>query len=268
MDLAISTEALQFKILAPAAADVPPHFNRRRVDASLHEFLTAAVQSVRALALSECLPKGAGAFPNGRHVQPVDGESWHVLLQNGCGDTLGCARYRPVRGNVDQFGALSSAIGSSPRYGTVLRSALERLVFEADRRNKFYGEAGGWALRPEIRGSTAAVNIALMTFALAEHLGCGMAITTATRMHHSSSILCRIGAQPLAQLPAYYEPQFGSMIEILHFNLPNENPKYAAKLNKLRSAILDAPIVCARETSMPQSLPAPSNLEIPELLVA
>ena len=260
-------EDLQFRILAPTAADVPQHFKHHRVDSSLHGTLVSGIQTVRGLALSECGPSGAHLLPDGRHFQPVDAESWHVLLQNSVGKILGCARYRPLGGGAEQLGASHSALASSNRYGPILRSGIERLIASVRNRGKRYGEAGGWALRREIRGSTAAVNIALMTFALAEHLGSGLAITTATQMHHSSSILCRIGAHRLAELPAYYEPKFGSIIEILHFDLPNQNPRYAAKLNKIRAEILRTPVICAREgvhAAIPQRLRS-FNLPLPEL---
>lgn len=224
---------------------------------------------VRGLALRECGSTQAHLLPDGRHFQSVDAESWHILLQNGEGHTLGCARYRPLRGGADQLGASQSAIATSGRYGPVLKSGIERLIAGVQQREKHYGEAGGWALRREIRGSTAAVNVALMTFALAEHLGSGLAITTATRMHHSSSILCRIGAHRLAELPAYYEPRYGSIIEVLHFDLPNSNPRYAGKLNRLREEILNIPVICAGETST-NHMPALEriNLPMPELFTA
>ena len=192
---------------------------------------------------------GSQVLSDGRHFQQADTESWHVLLQNGDDCILGCARYRPLRGSAEQLGASHSAIARSNRYGPVLKSAIERLVASVRMRNKHYGEAGGWVLRREIRGSTAAVTIALMTFALAEHLGSGGGITTATRMHHSASMLCRIGARRVAELPAYYEPKYGSVIELLHFDLPDVNPRYAAKLDKLRSEILKTPIICAGESA-------------------
>lgn len=252
MNYKVAIEELRFRVLAPAAADVPRHFRKTLINHHLHESLVREAQLVRGLALSECGNVGASLSVDGRLVQAADADSWHVLLQNGEGRTLGCARYRPMEHSAEQLGAHHSAIARSRQYGPMLRSALDRLISSARNRNKCYGEAGGWALRREIRGSTAAVSIALMTFALAEHLGAGLAITTATRMHHSSSILCRIGASRLAELPAYYEPKYASVIEILHFDLPNTNPRYAAKLNKLRAQILNTTVVCSRGGSASQ----------------
>lgn len=243
----ISTDKLHFKILAPALSGVPSRFRQARVDARAHHDLVFGIQVLRGLALRECGHMGSHLLSDGRHFQQADFDSWHVLLMNGDEQILGCARYRLLQGGIDQLGASQSALAQSRQYGPMLRSALERLVASVKMRDKQCGEAGGWALRPEVRGSTAAINIALMTFAVADHLDSGLALTTATRNHHSASILCRIGANRVAELPAYYEPKYGSMIELLHFDSPQINPRYAAKLEKLRSETLSLPIICAAE---------------------
>jgi hypothetical protein len=98
-----------------------------------------------------------------------------------------------------------------------------------------------------VRGTTAAVNIALMTFVLAEHLGGGVGITTATRLYHSASILRRLGGRTLADIPAYYEPKYGSVIEILHFSSDHVDSRYTARLDRLRSQFLQTPVICAAE---------------------
>ncbi len=260
MNQYISTDNLQFRVLAPASSDVPLSFRNQRVDPRTHDDLIFGAQIVRGLALRENGQMGSQLLSDGRHFQQVDSESWHVLLQNGDGCILGCARYRELRGNAEQFGACHSPLARSHRYGPVLKSALERLVTNVRMRNKQYGEAGGWVLRREIRGSTAAINIALMTFALAEHLGSGGGITTATRMHHSAAMLCRIGARRVPELPAYYEPRYGSVIELLHFDLPYINPRYRAKLEKIRAEILLTPVICACASKNDHAdLPAPQN---------
>ena len=98
MNNPISTDNLQFKILAPTSADVPARFRNTEVDSRLHENLIYDTQLLRGMALQECGPMGSQLLPDGRHFQQADAESWHILLQNGDGRTLGCARYRPLRG--------------------------------------------------------------------------------------------------------------------------------------------------------------------------
>jgi hypothetical protein len=114
-----------------------------------------------------------------------------------------------------------------------------------------YGEVGGWALRPEIRGTTAAVTIALLTQALAEQLGSGLVIATATRTNHSAMILKRIGGKGVPGLPAYYEPKYGSIIEIVHSELPHVEPRYASRLERVRAMLAEAPVIMNNDPSAP-----------------
>jgi len=244
-DCASAGDNFQFQLLAPSWGDVPLGHRPARVDDHLHSKLIFDTQVVRGLALQEYGSVGTKLLPDGRHYQQIDRECWHVLLQNSEGSVLGCARYRPIKGGFAQLAASQSPLAYSDRYGAMLKSAIETQIVSAGTRNVHYGEAGAWALRREVRGTTAAVNIALMTFALAEHLGGGMGITTATRLYHSASILRRLGGQRLADLPAYYEPKYGSVIEILHFSSENLGSRYAARLEKLRSQIAHTPVICA-----------------------
>jgi hypothetical protein len=200
----------------------------------------------------ECGSAATHLCADGRHFQEIDVQSWHVLLQNEDGTILGCARYRTLEGDFNDLAANHSALAHSLRYGPQFRSTMYQLMMNARKHNKQCGEAGGWVLRREVRGTTAGLNIALMTFALAEHLNCGLGITTATRMHHSAAMLCRIGAHRVANLPAYYEPMYGSIIELLQFDLPQQNPIYAARLDKFRKMILSTPVIAGMDV-MPYS---------------
>jgi hypothetical protein len=241
----------QFQFLAPSRSQVPPGHSRTHVDERLHSKLIFDTQVVRGLALQEYGTVGTKLLPDGRHYQPIDQECWHVLLQNTAGSVLGCARYRPIKGGFAQLAASQSPLAYSDRYGPMLKSAVENQIVSAGTRNVHYGEAGAWALRREVRGTAAAVNIALMTFVLVEHLGGGVGITTATRLYHSASILRRLGGRRLADLPAYYEPKYGSVIEILHFSSENLDSRYAARFGKLRSQIAHTPVICAADNEQP-----------------
>ena len=264
-------EKLHFKVLAPFRADVPRVLAGARVNEQLHSKFIFEIQIVRGLALRELGNIATQLLPDGRHYQPIDFHSWHVLLHNDEGRVMGCARYRPVTGGFDQLGASQSAIAYSNRYGPLLKAAVESHIRSAKKNKIQYGEAGCWALRREIRGCTAAVNIALMTWTLAHHLGGGMGLTTASRTNHSASILRRLGAHRLADLPAYYEPKFGSIIEILAFNKDHLDVRFAARLEKLKSEICQLPIICASDApassgeSVPSGVPALPPYQIPEI---
>jgi hypothetical protein len=246
-------DSFQFQLLAPSRSEVPQGHRQARVDQHLHSKLMFDTQVVRGLALQEYGSVGTKLLPDGRHYQPIDRECWHVLLQNNQGNVLGCARYRPIRGGFTQLAASESPLAYSDRYGPMLKSAIENQIVNAGTRNVHYGEAGAWALRREVRGTTAAVNIALMTFVLAEHLGGGMGITTATRLYHSASILRRLGGRRLGDLPAYYEPKYGSVIEILHFSSEHLDARYTGRMERLRSQFSQTSVICAAEEQEPRA---------------
>ncbi len=179
----------------------------------------------------------------------IDPASWHIVLEDACGNVVGCSRYREIKQGFRQLGASHSPIAPSQRYGQLLRLELENQISSARRRNMQYGEAGAWALRPEIRCSTAAINSVLMTFALAEQLGGGLGVTTATTRHHSAAILKRLGGRRLDGVPAYYDPAYGCHIEIIQFDSETLGPQYAARVERIRAEILDVEVVCPNSRS-------------------
>ena len=255
----VGTGRLHFKILAPSYGDVPDSLAGACLDSRSHANALFDIQVLRGSVYREYGPIAAQLLADGRHYQTVDAQSWHIVLHDSNHRLLGCSRYRPVEGGFEQLGASQSAIAQSQRFGPILRTAVERQIGLARRNGIQYGEVGAWALRPEIRCSTAAVNIALMTFVLAESLGGGLGITTATTRHHSASILRRLGGRRLAELPAYYDPRYGCVIEILQFSSANMDTHFADRVEKLRGEIEKMPIICAaaRRKTGPQM---PSHL--------
>jgi hypothetical protein len=236
---------LRFKILAPFLREVPTTLINATVDPKAHSKSVFDLQLLRGTVYREAGPIASQLLPDGRHYQAIDTECWHILLETDNGRMLGCSRYRPVRSGFEQLGVCNSALAHSQRYGPLLRSAIEMEMAQARKHNVHFGEAGMWAVRPEVRCSTAAVNIALMTFVVAEKLGGGLGITTATRRYHSAAILCRLGGRRLGELPAYYEPKYGSIIEVLHFSLANLHTQYAGRLARLREEVHGVDVLCA-----------------------
>ncbi len=238
------SEQLQFRILAPKLEPTQKTKLKATVDHKTHAKLLFNLQVLRGNALREYYPLAEGLEADGRHHQASDAESWHVLLEDEGGRVRGCARYRPVNGGFSQLGARDSALAKSMRFGSTLRRAVENHIRRAHAANMQYGEAGGWVLCPEVRCSTAAINIALMTFALAAHLGGGMGITTATTRHHSASMLRRLGGHRLAGLPAYYDPKYGCIIEILGFDMKSLATQFMRKLEALRACLESIQVIC------------------------
>jgi hypothetical protein len=234
-----------FKILAPSLSAVPAAISRASVDPNTHSDLLSALQKFRGGVYREYPTIAKELLPDGRHFRPEDAGSWHILLQNDDSEIIGSARYRPLEGGYESSGVSGSALGRSKSFGPIVRNAVECDIANAESRNSQYGEAGMWALSSLARCSTAAVNIALMTFAVAEHLGGGFGLTTATTCHHSASILRRLGGRRLAGLPAYYEPMFGCIIEILHFSPGSYAAQYIPRIERLKQELSKTEVLCA-----------------------
>ena len=240
-------------ILAPDPEAVPPVFRRVHCTADWHAAVLSEVQRMRGAAyLNDGAIDSGQLTPDGRHVQPADTSSWHVVGLNRDIGVVGCARYwhhtEPVI--FDELGVSQSALLKSPEWGAKARAAVEKGIDYAARNGLAYVEVGGWAVRDEIRGTPEALRIALSTYSLARSLGACIGITAATVRHHSSTILRRIGGRRLRsstgeELPTYYDPRYGCDMEIVWFDSRSPDPRYEDPIEELRADLIDSPVLCA-----------------------
>lgn len=240
------TGKLTFKVVAPSRREVPRTRIDNIVSSELHSDLMFDIQKLRGEVYREYAGIAAHLLPDGRHWHRLDSQSWHIVLQDQSGEIVGCARYRIID-SFDDLICSKAAVALSPITGPVFKSVFAQQLAEVRRRGLHYGEASAWALNARARCSTAAVNIALMSFALAEWLGGGVGLTTASTRHHASSILKRIGGSPFANLEPYYEPMFDCFIELLHLDVRNLETRCAVKLNEMRAELREALILCPVE---------------------
>lgn len=190
-------------------------------------------------------PIAAELLPDGRHYDPLDQQCWHIALHTSAGYILGSSRYRVIENGFEELSVSGSALAFSQEYGPSLKTAVERHIQRAALSDIQYGEAGMWALRAQARCSTAAVTIALMTFALAKALGGGSGITTATTRHGSSTILQRLGGSTFPGLPPYYEPKYGCVIQVVHFDSVNLNTRYRSRMRRAEEELVNCDVICA-----------------------
>src|ERR1700704_5828810 len=187
-------------VLAPADCHVPDSFLHVEENSRRHEELLAGIQSLRgALYLQDGAITPSQLSENGRLRVPVDEISWHLLAINQDGMVCGGARYREASNRIPffQLAVGASSLAQSDVWGMKLRQAVEADLALARRRDVSYVEFGGWAVAEEFRCSIEALRIALGVYSLAQSLGGCVGISAATRRHHSSSILRRIGGTPL-----------------------------------------------------------------------
>jgi hypothetical protein len=186
---------------------------------------------------------------DGRHVVEADDDSWHLLVHDEDGAIAGCIRYQvhDTRSPFLRLSVLSSAIAACPQWGPALKQAVHSEIMMAKNLNLFFIEVGGWALAEHVRGTSEALRLALAAYSLGQLMGGAVGMSTATRRHCSSSILRRMGGEPLKHhgtpIPAYYDPQYECEMEILRFQSWNPNPRYMLWVEEIRQSLQYIPVI-------------------------
>lgn len=252
----------QLVVLPPAATPAPRVFRNVEFDSHRRTRLMAALQRLRGKSYSEDgAIQARDLTPDGRHRTADDERAWHVLSLDRDGRVGACLRYLDERASSGFAGLWVShaAIARCPQQGWKLRRAVEFQMQYARARRVGFGSVGGWAAAQEERRTTEPVAVILATYGLLELLGGCIGVATATFRHHSSTILRKIGLNPMtwggAELDPYFDPQYGCEMEVLEFDSSNPNPKYRDSISRFAEQLSNAPVVCA-ETVEPK-LPVP-----------
>ncbi len=241
-------------LLAPAGACLDPFSGPVTVSDRAHSELIREMQRLRGEVYLTDGAIQASQMTSGRHVSPCDEESWHLLTARRDGTVAGCVRFlrHPNTVRCHQLRVSSAPLARSRDWAAGFVSSINSELEAARRYNFSYVEIGGWALAPELRGTTEALHTVLSTYALAQIQGGALGITTATERNGSASILRRLGGRPLewdgASLPSYYDPKYRCGMEVLRFDSRNPNARYAPAVDSLRSHIAALPIFCPDET--------------------
>lgn len=241
----------QFVILPPAGLSVPRIFRRIESDSLRHNRLLMAMQRLRGKTyVDDGAIRPEDLTPDGRHQSAADERAWHVLSLNGSGQVSACLRFLD-ESHSQTFRGLwvsGAAMARCPRQGWKLRLAVESKLQMARSHRLRFGSVGGWAAAPEERRTMEPVAVILATYGLLELLGGCIGVATATVRHHSSTILRKIGLTPLswrdAELPSYFDPQYGCDMEILQFQSSRPNSRYSESVERLRDQLASAPVVC------------------------
>jgi hypothetical protein len=189
---------------------------------------------------------------DGRHCQPIDDRSWHVLTLDAGGSICACLRFYEQDGDArfDHMWLRHSAMADSPTWGGMLRHIVELEILRAEFEHLRFGEVGGWAIAPERRMTMEPLRTILATYGLLELLGGCLGVATATRRHSSAPILRKIGLAPLnlngQEMPAYYDPRYRCDMEVLAFDSRHPNPKFRNWIEELSEHLSAAPVFCDR----------------------
>lgn len=245
-------------LLAPRQFAGTPDFGRHTADPRRHVDLLTAMQRFRgAVYLSEGAIRPSDLTADGRHRQPVDEESWHVLSVDRHDVVKGCSRYREYHESVrfDHLGVSRSELAHSEAWSGRLLKAVQHEISVARERGISLVEVGGWAVAEEARLGADALRLALSTFALARMLGGCIGLTTATVRHCSSTILRKLGGKSLnvdgQEIPRYFDTAYDCDMEILRFDSAEPNPRFAEILDRLTADLASGEVVSAGEPAAP-----------------
>jgi hypothetical protein len=226
----------QFLLLAPLRWQRQSQFDDVVVDELAYHDLLGDVQRFRGQSyLADGALRPADLAPDGRHQQPIDPYSWHLVIRNEGREVVSCARYYSLPNPSFETTLTSrSRLAKEPEWESHVRSLVEHSIRQARDRGAQFAELGGWCVAESARKTSHALRSVLTMYALGEILGGTVGLSTATTRHSSSSILQRLGANKAGwqgiTLPTYFEPLFDCDMELLQFDSAKPAPKYAAQV--------------------------------------
>ncbi len=252
-----------FQLLAPSQSRFAAKFSRTRNSEQVYDQHLSSMQKLRGrVYLKDEAIKPWELDEEGRFYMHGDEQSWHLLLLDDEKEVIGCAKYlvHPSNVSYQMLHVSQSTIAKHPVLGGTVRAAVEADLRRCRDANLAYVEVGGWALSEEWRNTRAALEILVGSFALAQIWGGCLGSCTATVRHSSSSILRRIGGanyewdgQPIS---AYFDPEYGCDMELLHFDYRQPSPRFSPLIKALESSLAKSTVVCGgQQVSVPQRMP-------------
>jgi hypothetical protein len=252
-------------LLAPGYV-TPGSFANVAADTASYQARMAEAQRLRGrIAVQENAITASELLPDGRHVQPADRHSWHLLTLDSQGRVAACMRYHahPSDATFEDLSICHSTLAQSEDWAHQLRGAVETDLRNARRRGWSYVELGGWVISEAMRCTTEALRMIATAYAFAQLCGGAMGITTASTRRCSAAILKRIGGHRLRsrglELPTFYDLHYRCHMEILRFDSSRPNPRYQHWMDACCTRLQDVRVIC-RET------PATGAAEEPEFI--
>lgn len=247
-------------LLAPHSID-PGVFTNIVTDFSAHNAFLADAQKLRGrIALQEGAIDASQLSAEGRHIQPADDSSWHILTLDHDGQVAACARYFAHDGDVryEDLAVSRTSLAKSETWGQALRNAVEIEIHEAKVRGCSYVELGGWVISEALRCTTEALRTIATAYAFAQLFGGGLGITTASTRRCSATILKRVGGLRLrhagVELPTYYDEHYHCEMEILRFDAFRPNAKYLKWIEACRPYLAHVPVICRGSLSAKETI--------------
>ena len=244
----IATIERRLVLVAPPHAMLPHVFKSVTVDTERHEALVRQMQAVRGSIYLDGGYVTNQQLSSGLHQTPEDERSWHLLMTDGQGQVSSCAWYleHDNTTSIQQLRVRNCPLTRFSEWRERLFAAVDSEIAKARHDGLRYVEVGGWAVSAPRRCTSEGLVLALAAYGLCRMLGGALGITTANVTHSSSSILRRLGGSYLefngTAMPAYFDPKYNTMIELLKFDSRRPSAKYAALIELLREKLAGVPV--------------------------
>lgn len=257
-----------FQLLAPSQNQFSESFTRSKYDLHVYDQHLASMQRLRGrIYLKDCAIRPWDVDDDGRYRMQHDEQSWHLLLMDGNKEVIGCARYLVHTGDVryEQLRVAHSPLARDENWGPKVREAVQSDLLNVRRKGLAYVEAGGWALAEEWRGTRAALEILVGSYALGQLWGGCLGSCTATVRHSSSSIIRRIGGTSFQSrgvvLPPYQDSEYGCTMELLRFDYRSPSERFIPLINQLRTKLARSTVLfgAQKDEMVPEFLPEALN---------
>src|ERR1035437_5035534 len=243
-------------LLAPSVASVGEVFRTVDVDRGRHEQLVRDVQKLRgSIYLKDGAIRSEQLSSDGLHQTPEDEKGWHMLLLNEQHQVSACALYLEHDNTVSFEGlrVRQCPLAENQEWRPRLWKAVQAELAHARRDRLQFVELGGWAVSENSRGTSGPLALALAVYAFSRRCGGALGMTTATFRHCSATILKRLGGSRFevdgATLPAYYDPRYQCMMEMIRFDSRSPNPKYIRLIEQARQKLTNILVVARPDAS-------------------
>ena len=248
----IATIPHRLVLVAPPRTTVPDVFTSITTDTDRR---TALIRQMQAFRGETYLNGGyltrEQLSADGLHQSPEDEKSWHLLMTDDGGHVTSCAWYLRHHNttSVQYLRVRSCPLARLTEWRDKLFAAVESELARARRDGLHYAELGGWAISTERRCTGDCLVLLLATYGLSRILGGALGMTTANVSHSSSSILRRLGGSYLefngAAMPAYFDPRYNTMIELLRFDSRRPSAKYARLIELVRAKLSSVSVIAS-----------------------
>ena len=227
-------------VLPPFESASAPSFCESVPRLDEYEKLLSSIQQLRGkVYVAEGALEPSMLDFNGRHIDPFDRRSWHVLMRTPDGQVGGALRVTIHRAGcgVSDLAASSCPLFVDPEWKWRSNRILLTFLRRACDAGLHVAETGGWALEEGLRGGRKGALLALSGWAITRLAGGAKGLGIVTTRCGASRLTKYLGGSELRDelgcVPPYFDWRYGCQMEVLEFDSHRVNPIFEALVKAL-----------------------------------